>query len=115
MTPRFFALNFKFLTYEDEFYCSSFFDHDGQQHFIMGKRCDWLYITDQDRIVTLYKLRIITSSFSIPVKTYIQKHNEYVDFYDKRKLQVEHLKRYRNDVSMLFVRTDWDNKLQNNS
>lgn len=89
---------------DDPLYCGSFYDQTGQYHLIMGKRSDWLYMTDQDRIFTKNQIeKLINNS---PENNQIVNYAALKRSRDSKKWQ-EHLNYLKNDVSLLFVKTQW--------
>lgn len=99
-----FAIDFSPVEKDDPLYCGSFYDQTGQQHLVMGKRSDWLYITDQDRIFT--KNQIEKAIINPPESNHVVSYAALKRSRDSKKWQ-EHLEYVRNDVSLLFVKTQW--------
>ena len=54
---KFIACCFVEVPYNDAFYHATFTDKNGNDHVIVGKRGDWLYITDDDCIFTKNQLQ----------------------------------------------------------
>lgn len=58
---KFIACCFVEVPKDDVFFNYEFKDSLGRSHVVVGKRCDWLYITDGDRIFTKNQLLRIKS------------------------------------------------------
>ncbi|HHS8967295.1 TPA: hypothetical protein ACTVMD_002698 [Escherichia coli] len=58
-SAKFIACCFVEVLPSDEFYSYTFTDDHGMDHEVVGKRGDWLYITDKDCIFTKNQLRRI--------------------------------------------------------
>lgn len=56
-SAKFIACCFVEVPYNDAFYNAIFTDKNGNDHVIVGKRGDWLYITDDDCIFTKNQLQ----------------------------------------------------------
>lgn len=67
-SDKFIACCFVEVPKGDAFCDYEFKDSLGRSHVVVGKRCDWLYITDGDRIFTKNQLlRIKAENNEIPV------------------------------------------------
>lgn len=62
-SAKFIACCFVEVLNDDVFCKYEFKDSAGTVHTIVGKRGDWLYITDKDRILTFYQLHYIKSGY----------------------------------------------------
>ncbi len=58
-SEKYTACSFQVVPEDDQFYGLEFIDRCGEKHVVNGKRGDWLYITDKDRIFTANQLHEI--------------------------------------------------------
>ena len=63
-SDKFIACCFVEVPKGDVFYNYEFKDSLGRSHVVVGKRGDWLYITDDDMIFTKNQLLIINSKYN---------------------------------------------------
>lgn len=66
-TDKFKACGFVELRPRDKYYGAEIIDKHGKTHKVIGKRGDWLYITDRDRIFTASQLNDL-----------IRRHPQYI-------------------------------------